>query len=204
MAYWPDSLMSVNMPFKEQLIAACTDKAKTLGRKLQSMEIVELACECHVKATKERKKAEVLPESEQVFNAYPRRSGGEAALRAISKAIRNDGFEAVLDGTLEFAAAVARWPQGRRVSQSGQSLIPMPSTFYDNRRYALDDRKTWWEGTGKAEKEEKQAALLAEPQGWRFAHPESRFVTENISWAAIDLASQKWIIANTPKKERTA
>lgn len=192
------------MAFREQFSSACIAKSKELGRKLVWAEVLELACECHAKATKERKRAEVLPESQQVFNAYPRRSGGEAALLAISKAIRNDGFEAVLDGTLEFAAAVARWPHGRRVSQSGQSLIPMPSTFFGNRRYTLDDRKTWWEGTGKAEKEEKQAALLAEPEGWRFAHPESRFVTENISWASIDLASQKWIIANTPKKERTA
>jgi GTP-dependent phosphoenolpyruvate carboxykinase len=80
----------------------------------------------------------------------------------------------------------------------------MPTTFYHQRRYCLDDRKTWWEGTGKKQKEEREAILLAEPSGWRFSHPESRFVTEHIAWAAIDIASQKWIIANTPPMQNRA
>ena len=192
------------MTFRASFIESCTAQAKLLGRKLTFGEVCDIAEATHKGAIRERKRGAILPEAEQVYNAYPRRSGGESALTSISKAINLDGLEAVLDGTLEFSAAVARWPYGRRVSQSGQSLIPMPKTFFDNRRYALDDRKTWWEGTGKAEKEEKEAIALSEPVGWRFAHPESRFVTENISWAAIDLASQKWIIANTPNKAHTA
>ncbi len=153
---------------------------------------------------KERKKETPLQEgAERVFNAYPRRVGGRDALLSISKAIATDGLETVMDGTLEFAAAVARWPKARLTSKSGTSFIPLPTTFYNNQRYKLDDRRTWWEGTAKAEKDEKEAILLAEPSGWRFAHPESRFVTENIAWSAIDTASQKWIIANTPQRQQT-
>lgn len=155
-------------------------------------------------AKKEKKKASLEEGSERVFNAYPRRVGGQDALASISKAIKRDGLETVLEGTLEFAAAVARWPKARLVSKSGTSFVPMPSTFYNNQRYILDDRKTWWEGTGKKELEEKQVLLLAEPQGWRFAHPNNRFVTENIPWASIDTFSQKWLIANTPHQQHTA
>jgi hypothetical protein len=154
------------------------------------------------KVAKERKRAEIDERAAQILNVYPRRQGGEAGLTAISKAIAKDGFDKVLEGTTEYASAVARWSYARRVSQSGSSLIPLPATWFGNRCY-LDDPKYWWEGTGKKDKEEKEAVLLAEPEGWRFAHPDNRFVTEHIAWSAIDTASQKWIIANTPQRQNT-
>lgn len=190
---------SNSVTFKDSLISLCTEKAKTLGRKLTNLEVVDVADELHAKSIKERKKSEIDERASQILNVYPRRQGGEAGLTAITKAIVKDGFEKVLEGASEYASAVARWAYARRVSQSGSSLIPLPATWFGNRCY-LDDPKYWWEGTGKEQKEEKEAILLAEPERWRFAHPDNRFVTEHIAWSAIDTASQRWIIANMPKR----
>jgi hypothetical protein len=153
---------------------------------------VKLACEAR---RKERKKAAIDERARDILNVYPRREGGTAALQAITKAISQDGFEAVLERTTEYASAVARWAPNRKKAQSGSSLIPLPATWFGNRRY-FDDSKAWWEGTGGKEKA-KEVICLPEPEGWRFAHPESRFVTENIPWASIDLTTQKWIIENS-------
>lgn len=191
------------MTYREQLIHNCTQKAESLGRKLTSLEVVGEACALHEQKSKERRRGEIDERAENLYRLYPRSQGGDSALSAISKAIEKDGFERVLSGTTEYASAVARWSYNRRVSQSGSSLIPLPRTWFGNRCY-LDDPKYWWEGTGKEEKQEKEAIMLSEPEGWRFAHPDNRFVTENISWAAIDTASQKWIIANTPKNRSLA
>jgi len=187
----------------DRLYEALCAEAKRLNRRLLPDEWKAVARQEWAKGVKERKRGAIDARADSIFNVYPRRQGGEAGKIAITKAIAQDGFERVLEGTTEYASAVARWSHSRRVSQSGSSLIPLPATWFGNRCY-LDDPKYWWEGTGKAEKDEKQAVLLSEPEGWRFAHPESRFVTENISWAAIDLPSQKWIIANTPPMARQA
>ena len=201
------------MTFREQLLAACKAKASLLKRKLAAAEVFEVAVgvgesvsintETPPTLNSPRKKAPIDERAAQILNVYPRRQGGDAGLAAISKALARDGFERVLSGTSEYASAVARWSYARRVSQSGSSLIPLPATWFGNHCY-LDDPKYWWEGTGKADKEEKEAVLLAEPEGWRFAHPESRNVKENIPWAAIDISTQKWIIANTAPKQKQA
>lgn len=185
--------------FGQRLYASFMSDSQAKGRKLNMDEIIALADRQYSIATKERKKAQVDERAGQILNIYPRRQGGEAGLTAISKAIAKDGFEKVLEGASEYASAVARWAYARRVSQSGSSLIPLPATWFGNRCY-LDDPKYWWEGTGKADKEEKEAVLLAEPAGWRFAHPDSRNVRENIPWSAIDISTQKWLIANTPAR----
>lgn len=200
----------MSLPFEDRCYAALMAAKDAKGRALDAFDIKAVLKSQHEitlreweARRKEKKKAPIDERAQQVFNAYPRRQGGDAALIAITKAIAQDGFEAVISGTTEYSSAVARWSHARRISQSGSSLIPLPKTWFGNRCY-LDDPKHWWEGTGRKEKEEKEELMLAEPEGWRFAHPESRFVTENISWGAIDLASQKWIIANTPEKRSTA
>lgn len=185
--------------FREKLIERCTAKALELGRRLGRLEIVDEAAALYLAASKQRKKAQIDPHAAAILNVYPRREGGEAALLSISKAIAQDGFDAVLEKTAEYASAVARWSHGRKRDTDGKSKIPMPSTWFNQRRYN-DDTKEWWEGTGGKPKSDAIDQLL-EPQGWRFYHPDNRFVTQNDPWERIDVISQRWIIENTPLKE---
>jgi hypothetical protein len=194
--------------FRSSLYAK--SRSFTPPRRLEPAEILdvcqEVACSLideAVKASKkERSKSQVDPRAGDILNVFPRREGGQAALLSISKAIARDGFDVVLDRTSEYAQAVARWAHGRKRDSKGASLIPMPTTFFNNFRY-MDDPAQWWEGTGGKPKADKPHQL-PEPEGWRFAHPESRYVTENEPWDRIDLITQQWIINNTPKNENTA
>lgn len=187
------------MDFTDRVFIVLKNLSEQLGRRLSEVEWKAAHRAEYAKALKDKKKACIDERARDIFNVYPRREGGTAALSAISKSIEMDGFEAVLAKTTEYASAVARWPKNRRKSQDGRSCIPLPTTWYGNRRY-FDDSKEWWAGTGAKEKEEKEALLIAEPEGWRFLHKESRFVTENIPWASIDTATQKWIIEHMPQR----
>lgn len=188
----------------QKLYDALCAQSKALGRRLTKEEylgVFEREIALIVKeSAKERKRAGIDERAASILNVYPRREGGDAALVSISKAIQTDGFEVVLEKTTEYASAVARWAYHRKKSQSGSSLIPLPTTWFGNRRY-LDDSKEWWEGTGGREKA-KEPVCLPEPMGWRFAHPDSRFVTENIPWNRIDLPTQRWISENTPQQRQ--
>jgi hypothetical protein len=128
------------------------EESVRLGRKLTKSEFLAVAGPLfkaeREKGTKERKRAGIDPRAKDIFNVYPRREGGEASLMAISKALEKDGFEVVLEKTSEYAQAVARWPHNRKKSPSGSSLIPLPSTWFSQRRYVLDNPDSWWEGTG--------------------------------------------------------
>lgn len=154
---------------------------------------------------KARKKAELHPQAQSVYDAYPRHEGGTNALRFITKAIDADGLELVMTKTKEYAKAVSHWQPNRKQSANGASTIPMPATWYGNRRY-MDNSKEWWAGTGaslaKADAAERKVEI-PEPNGWRFLHPESRFVKENIQWQEMDDFSKNYIISTMPK-EHTA
>jgi hypothetical protein len=97
--------------------------------------------------------------AEDIYEAYPRKIGRGAAIRAITKAIKNlkkplpetpgDGIPWdgaidwrefwILSRTKAYASAVSKWPADER------KFCPHPATFFNQERY-LDDPKEWSRG----------------------------------------------------------
>lgn len=144
------------MTSEEKLFDMLAKQSALLSRPLRKTEWLTITKGFLATLGKERKKSQIDDRAESILRLFPRREGGDAALVAISKAIWHDGFELVHERTSEYASAVARWSQGRRKSQSGSSLIPLPKTWFGNRRYT-DDPKAWWDGTGGKPKAELPA-----------------------------------------------
>ena len=75
---------------------------------------------------------------EQIYDAYPRHTAKQDALKAIKKAL--DTFplwrDTMLAKVTEYAAAVAKWPEDEK------QYIPHPSTWF-NQGCFEDDPKTW-------------------------------------------------------------
>lgn len=78
------------------------------------------------------------PDTEKIYDIYPRRVGKPSALRAIAKAVKADGFLVVLERTQLFAATCDKPKQ----------FIPYPATFFNQRRYN-DDPETWKDANGR-------------------------------------------------------
>ncbi len=188
------------MAFREQLIAACTDKAKAMGRRLVSMEVVELACECHAKAIKGRKKAEVLPDAEQVYALYPKKVGKEDALRAISLALKKHDLPYLLDKTNQFRECVESWPSAYRYFQDGGDRCPHPASWFNAGRYADDPRE--WKRHGARTAGPAPKITPPEPAGWREEFPD--FLHADKTWAQIDDASRQHIILTMAAKAMTS
>lgn len=72
-----------------------------------------------------------------IYNAYPRKVGKAAALKAILAALRKERFDILLEATGKFAAS----PAGRR-----GAYTPHPATWFNHERW-LDDT-TEWERSG--------------------------------------------------------
>jgi len=62
-------------------------------------------------AKKEKKKLEIDERAKNIFNVYPNRQGGQAALKSISDSIAEDWFDFVLERTTQYATACARCSQ---------------------------------------------------------------------------------------------
>lgn len=89
--------------------------------------------------------------AEDIYNAYPRKVGKQAAIKAIQKAIkaiRAPGWDGACDRneaylharTQAYAAAVAQWPEAEK------QYIPHPATWFNRGSYE-DDPKEWQRGT---------------------------------------------------------
>jgi len=140
------------------------------------------------KLLKERKRAKIVDGAEEVYQAYPRHEGGVDALAKISAAIEKDGLDMVLSKTKEYAAAVAQWPRLYRYSSEGRDMVPMPATWFFQRRY-LDDSRAWVRTGGKPAPEVKQT--LPEPKDWQKAVPE--FIRVNEPWNRLSPDDQTFI-----------
>lgn len=181
------------MTFRDKFDALCRARAKELGRKLTYLEVMELGEAAHKDCSKERKKAAIDERAHAIFNIYPNRQGGLAALKAISDSIAEDGWEVVLERTTQYANAVARWPRTYRYSQNpdskGKDMVPHASTWFNQRRYK-DDPETWRRvGDSPAPKPKVD---LPEPDGWREAFPD--YIHAGKPWQVIDTASQRYIV----------
>jgi hypothetical protein len=71
-----------------------------------------------------------------IYAAYPRKVGRDAALKAIKRAMLQLPVDALKEATEAFAKATAAWPAEDR------QYIPHPATWYNQGRYA-DDRANW-------------------------------------------------------------
>jgi hypothetical protein len=78
--------------------------------------------------------------AEQLYDAYPRHEGKDAALKAIERALGKEDFDTLLTAVLDFA----RSPKG----QAGE-FCPMPATWFNQGRWK-DDRSKWQYGSGRA------------------------------------------------------
>lgn len=147
---------------------------------------------CFAEATKERKRAAVLPAAEQVYALYPRKVGREDALTAISGALKKHDLAYLLDKTNQFAQAVNSWPSSYRYFQDGGDRCPNPGTWYRQGRYA-DDPKTWRRGGAHVPAPSNKIAP-PEPKDWAKAFPD--FVDRDKPWHMLQPAQQAWIVAN--------
>jgi hypothetical protein len=73
-------------------------------------------------------------EAQQVYGEYPRKVGKPAALKRITKAIKEFGFEYVMERTKAFKEA---W-----VGATDLTFCPHPATWFHAERFN-DDPKTW-------------------------------------------------------------
>jgi len=141
---------------------------------------------------KERKRANITPDAEQVYALYPRKVGREDALAAITLAMKKNDLPYLLDKTNQFAEAVKSWPTSYRYFQDGGDRCPNPGTWYRQGRYA-DDPKTWRRhGAHTAAPSQKLAP--PEPIGWKEAFPD--FTDRDKPWHMLQPAQQIWIVAN--------
>lgn len=85
-------------------------------------------------------------EAEEVYEAYPRKVGKPAAMKAIAKQLRLHPFDLVMTATQGFAKAWA--------GEADKSFCPHPSTWFNQERFK-DDPSTWRNsGNGHAPKPE--------------------------------------------------
>lgn len=156
-------------------------------------KVIEVLDAAYKEATKERKRGEIDERAQAIFNLYPNRQGGVAALKAITESIAEDGFDFVLERTTQYANAVARWPRHYRYSQhpdsKGKDMVPHASTWFNQRRFR-DDPETW-RRVGDAPPP-KQKVDLPEPQNWRESFP--NYIHVGKPWNLIDTASQQYIV----------
>lgn len=75
-------------------------------------------------------------ESEAIYEAYPRKTAKQAALKAIEAALATHPADKLLAATQAYAAATALWPEADR------KFIPHPATWFNRGSYE-DDPATW-------------------------------------------------------------
>jgi hypothetical protein len=85
--------------------------------------------------------------AEAIYQAYPRKEGKKAALKAIANALKpHDGVKVsaafLLKMTTTYAAAVAQWSPAKRYTRDGTDTVPHPTTWFNQGRY-LDDPTNW-------------------------------------------------------------
>lgn len=180
------------MTFGQRLYTCMMTLSQQLGRKVTQPEFVALADQEFGRATKERKKAAVLPEAEQIYALFPKKVGREDALKAISGALKKHPLDYLLGKTSQFAEAVNSWPSSYRYFQDGGDRCPHPASWFNAGRYADDPKE--WRRNGARVPAPNQHISPPEPQNWREAFPD--FVDRDKPWPMLQPAQQAYIIAN--------
>lgn len=118
---------------------ACLKKGTRITRDIIERVISEQQAAFHLIPSKP-----ILTDSiaETIYQAYPRHEGKKAALKAISVAMRGTPSSDLLQKTMEYAAAVKKWPESFRYTKQGRDLVPHPATWFNEGRF-MDDPKAW-------------------------------------------------------------
>lgn len=74
--------------------------------------------------------------AELIYEAYPKKVAKKDALKAIQRVLKEYDPAKILSATLDYAEAVARWPEGDR------RFVPYPAKWYDRGDFN-NDPKTW-------------------------------------------------------------
>lgn len=178
------------MDFADTLFNALAAEATKLGRKLNRDEWFGVVRGEVAKIKKERKRADALPEAEQVYALFPKKVGRDEALRAITKQLKAHPLSYLLDKTNQFRQAVESWPVSYRYMQDGGDRCPHPATWFNQGRFADDPKE--WRRAGARKPAEHQHISPTEPQGWRERFPD--FLHIDKKWEHLDSASQQYII----------
>lgn len=105
------------------------------------------------------------PQTETIFNAYPRRIAKAPALVAIKKAVREVGYSELLAKTEEYAKAVGGWSREYRNSgTAGRDIVPHPATWFNRASYH-DDPSEWVGDAGYGRSRSSGTGKVA-PSGW--------------------------------------
>lgn len=150
--------------FRTKFDELCRAKGKALGRKLTFAEVLDLGEEAHLACSKERKRAGLSPDAEEIYALYPRKVGKEDALAAITLALKKHEKSYLLDKTNQFRQCVESWPMSYRYFPDGGDRCPNPSTWFRQGRYA-DDVATWRRHGAKSAG--PQQVQTVAPEGWR-------------------------------------
>ncbi len=86
---------------------------------------------------------------EKIYQAYPRRVGKPAAVRAIRRALLAYQFDFILERTQLFANTYSGDPQ----------FIPNPTTFFNQQRFA-DEPATWHRGSASGNRTLPAPAII--------------------------------------------
>ena len=85
------------------------------------------------KQTNKQTNNNLSAKADEIYRAYPKHVAKEAALKAISKALKVIGFDELLQAVKDFSQAVAG---------SDKDLLPHPATWFNGGCWQ-DDRTTW-------------------------------------------------------------
>jgi len=179
----------------QRLYEALCAQGKALGRRLTKEEylaVFEREIAVIVKeSAKERKRAAIIPDAEQVYDLYPKKVGREDALRAISNALKKHDLAYLLGKTNQFKECVESWPSSYRYFQDGGDRCPHPASWFNAGRYA-DDPREWKRHGARSAPQNKISP--PEPINWRESFPE--FVDRDKPWNLLQPAQQAYIVAN--------
>ena len=124
-------------PFDESSNQATSYK---LQADKEQLSLAPLAGDVSGGATKQQpekatKKA-ALAQAQAIYDIYPLKVGRGVAIPKIELAIKDCGFDQLLEATKAYAAATRTW------TEQDQKFIPHPSTWYHQQRYR-DDQREW-------------------------------------------------------------
>lgn len=91
---------------------------------------------------KQNRAAAIESGAEEIYSLFPKKVGKDEALKAITKALKKNPKEYLLDKTNQFRLAVESWPSSYRYFTDGGDRCPHPTTWFNQGRFA-DDPKEW-------------------------------------------------------------
>lgn len=86
---------------------------------------------------RDNNEARLISQAIEIYNEYPRKVGRVNAIKAISKAIDEVGFDVLKQHVLDYSKATETW------QQKDKEYIPHPSSWMNGQRWA-DDKSTWY------------------------------------------------------------